>query len=134
MKGPAAVTYVPAGGKGAWEMKQEKRQRVAGAAAGLVNGLFGGGGGTVLLPVLTRELEGRKAFAVCVAAMLPMCAVSAAAGVLSAPPELWQAAPCLAGGLLGGVLGGLTFGKVPVGVLRKAAGLFMVYGGVRYLL
>ena len=104
-------------------MEREKRQYLAGAAAGLVNGLFGGGGGTVLLPVLTRELPGRKAFA-----------VSAAAGLLSAPPPLWQAAPCLAGGLLGGVLGGLTFGRVPVGLLRKAAGAFMVYGGVRYLL
>ena len=60
--------------------------------------------------------------------------MSAAAGLLSAPPPLWQAAPCLAGGLLGGVLGGLTFGRVPVGLLRKAAGAFMVYGGVRYLL
>lgn len=52
----------------------------------------------------------------------------------NAPPDLWQAAPCLAGGLLGGILGGLTFGRVPVGLLRKAAGAFMVYGGVRYLL
>lgn len=115
-------------------MRQETRQRLAGAAAGVVNGLFGGGGGTVLLPVLARELPGRQAFAVCVAAMLPMCAVSAAAGLLQDPPPLWQAAPCLAGGLLGGVLGGLTFGKVPVGLLRTAAGLFMLYGGVRYLL
>ena len=35
------------------EQKSWLRPALAGAAAGLVNGLFGGGGGTVLLPVLT---------------------------------------------------------------------------------
>ena len=38
------------------------------------------------------------------------------------------------GGGIGGALGGLLFRKVSAGVLRKLFALFLLYGGVRYLL
>ena len=43
--------------------------RIAGGAAGLANGLFGGGGGMVFLPILSRwgTLDQRKLYATCVA-------------------------------------------------------------------
>lgn len=52
---------------------------LAGAAAGLTNGFFGGGGGSVLVPMLTRVcgLDQRRAFATSVAVILPLCALSA---------------------------------------------------------
>ena len=42
--------------------------QIAGGAAGLANGLFGGGGGMVFLPILSRfgRLEQRKLYATCV--------------------------------------------------------------------
>ena len=42
--------------------------RIAGGAAGLANGLFGGGGGMVFLPILSRggTLSQRKLYATCV--------------------------------------------------------------------
>ena len=48
---------------------------LAGAAAGLTNGFFGGGGGSVLVPMLTRVcgLDQRRAFATSVAVILPLC-------------------------------------------------------------
>ena len=56
-------------------MTDKRKAQVAGAAGGAVNGLFGGGGGMVVLPLLTkwRKLEARSAFATCVAVILPMC-------------------------------------------------------------
>ena len=44
-------------------MKKDVKNRVAGTAAGLINGLFGGGGGMVLLPLLTKwgDLKQRSA-------------------------------------------------------------------------
>ena len=50
-------------------MSDKGKNMLAGAAAGLVNGLFGGGGGMVLLPLLSRwgTLDQKKAFATCVA-------------------------------------------------------------------
>ena len=49
-------------------------------------------------------------------------------------PGLELVLPYLLGGLIGGVLGGLTFEKVPVRWLKVIFGLFLLYGGVRYLL
>ena len=76
---------------------------LAGAAAGLTNGFFGGGGGSVLVPMLTRVcgLDQRRAFATSVAVILPLCALSAASGAdwISPPPcpissaALWAAGP-----------------------------------------
>ena len=40
----------------------------------------------------------------------------------------------LIGGGIGGALCGLLFRKVSAGVLRKLFALFLLYGGVRYLL
>ena len=48
--------------------------RIAGGAAGLANGLFGGGGGMVFLPILSRwgNLKSRQLYATCVAVIFPV--------------------------------------------------------------
>ncbi len=117
-------------------MVKKIRLALAGALAGTANGVFGGGGGMVLLPLLTRwgGVKGRSAFATCVAAIFPMCAVSAAVCVWQGQVDWLRALPYLAGGAAGGAVGGLTFGKVPVTALRVLFALFLLYGGVRYLL
>ena len=117
-------------------MKQRTRYAGSGALAGVVNGLFGGGGGMVLVPLLQRwcGLEERRAFATCVAVILPLCLVSAAVYVLRRGVDLTLAAPYLLGGLIGGFLGGQLFPKVSAGWLRYLFAGFLLYGGVRYLL
>ena len=117
-------------------MTKKTKNRLAGTAGGVINGLFGGGGGMVLLPLLTgwSGLEARAAFATCVAVILPMCCVSAAVYLLQVRPPLATLWPYLAGGVAGGVIGGMTFEKVPVRILKIIFGLFLLYGGVRYLL
>ena len=60
-------------------MEKKTKYRLSGVAAGLTNGIFGGGGGIPLLVLLTKwaGVEEKKAFATCVAVIFPMCAVSA---------------------------------------------------------
>ena len=117
-------------------MKQRTRYVVSGVLAGAVNGLFGGGGGMVLVSLLRRwcGLEERRAFATCVAVILPLCVVSAAVGVLRRGVDLTLAAPYLLGGLIGGFLEGRLFPKGSAGWLRYLFAAFLLYGGVRYLL
>ena len=116
----------------------DKRWKIAlsGGAAGFGNGFFGGGGGMVLLPLLTRRcgVEERRAFANCVAVILPLCALSAVVYWWRAGIDFYAALPYLLGGLAGGALGGKWFKHVPVVWLRRIFAAFLLYGGVRYLL
>ncbi|WP_204247469.1 TSUP family transporter [Flavonifractor sp. An4] len=111
------------------------RPALAGGAAGLVNGFFGGGGGMVLVPLLAGwcGLGQRKAFATSVAIILPMCALSAAIYLLRGGVDLWMALPYLVGGLLGGLLGGRLFRRMNMVWLRRLFALLLLYGGVKAL-
>lgn len=109
---------------------------LAGAAAGLANGFFGGGGGMILVPLLTRRcgLSQRQAFATSVAVILPLCALSSAIYLLRGGVELAAALPYLAGGLIGGWVGGRLFKKLDMTWLRRVFALLILYGGVKSLL
>ena len=109
---------------------------LSGALAGLINGLFGGGGGMVVLPLLSKgnTLTGRTLFATCVAIIFPICLVSAAFALWQGQVTLSEALPYLLGGIGGGVIGGMTFEKVSTRWLKVIFALFLLYGGVKYLL
>ena len=109
---------------------------LAAALAGAANGLFGGGGGMVLLPLLQRQggLEERRLFATSLAVIFPMCLASGAVYLFRGGVDLAAALPYLLGGLAGGALGGALFQQVPVRWLKAAFAAFLLYGGVRYLL
>ena len=117
-------------------MESKFPARVAGGAAGLANGLFGGGGGMVFLPILSRfgDLEQRKLYATCVGVIFPVCAVSAAVYLWRGGVSWHTALPYLAGGLIGGWLGGKLYGKVSTKLLKWLFAAFLFYAGVKYLL
>lgn len=109
---------------------------LAGALAGAVNGIFGGGGGMALLPLLSRwsDMEEKKLFATSVAVIFPICLVSTAVYFAQTGLSLGEALPYLIGGAAGGLAGALTFQKVPVKWLKLLFAAFLLYGGARYLL
>lgn len=111
------------------------RCAIAGGLAGIATGLFGGGGGMVLVPLLLGfcRLKEKEAFAASVAIILPMCVVSAVVYALGRALPLGEAVPYLIGGAIGGTLGGLWFRKVPARLLRKGLAVLLIYGGVRCL-
>lgn len=116
-------------------MKKRLPAQIAGAAAGFANGLFGGGGGMVFVPVLSRfgALSSRKLYATCVGVIFPVCVVSALVYLLRGGTSLVAALPYLAGGALGGLVGGALYGKVPVQWLRRVFAAFLFYAAWRYL-
>ena len=52
---------------------------ILGLIIGFINGFFGGGGGMVVVPLLTKhyKLEQKEAQATAIAVMLPICIASA---------------------------------------------------------
>ena len=117
-------------------MKHSLPARIAGAMAGLANGLFGGGGGMVFVPILSRwgGLDRQKLFASCVGVIFPVCLVSAAVYWLRGGVSLREALPYLLGGAAGGFLGGRLYGRISARFLKWLFAAFLFYAGVKYLL
>lgn len=115
---------------------QTYRFALAGVLAGACNGFFGGGGGMILVPLLTRRcgLDQRQAFATSVAVILPLCALSAGLYLFRGAVDLAAALPYLLGGLAGGFVGGKVFGRMDMTWLRRLFALLLLYGGVRAVL
>ena len=108
----------------------------AGICAGAVNGLFGAGGGMVLVPLLTgvTDLREEEVFPSSIAIILPLCLVSLAVTFSRQGPDISLSLPYLLGGAIGAVPAGLWGRKIPVTWLHRALGLLILWGGVRYLL
>ena len=117
-------------------MKHALPPRIAGALAGLVNGCFGGGGGMVFLPILSRwgKLSPRKLYATCVGVIFPVCLVSAVVYLWRGGVSLAESFPYLIGGLAGGFFGGKLYGRISTKLLKWIFAGFLFYAGVKYLL
>jgi len=113
--------------------KQRIKYVVTGILSGSANGFFGAGGGMFVIPLYTRwaKMDEQKAFASSVAAILPICIVSAVVYLLRDGVQFAEAVPYLIGGVIGGFIGGKIFKKIPTAVLRRAFALLLIYGGIR---
>lgn len=108
---------------------------IAGFCAGAVNGLFGAGGGMVLVPLLTllTDTDDQDIFPASVSIIFPICIVSLGFGAFSQALPIVQALPYLIGSIGGGIMAGITAKRIPVKWLHKALGVLILWGGVRYL-
>ena len=106
-----------------------------GLCAGAVNGLFGAGGGMILVPLLTRfaKLNDDEVFPASISMMLPICLVSLGVSACHAPLPFSVALPYLFGSAVGGVLAGRYGSKIPTIWLHRILGGFVLWGGIRYL-
>ena len=116
------------------QWRKKLRSGAAGAAAGAVNGLFGAGGGMVLVPMLSGDtgFTESEIFSSSVMIILPICLVSL--GVSTGFRLPWnQAWPFLVGGIPGGILAALLGKRIPLVWLHRFLGAMICYGGIRYL-
>ncbi len=117
--------------------KQQKKQiwkfAVIGIITGLCNGLFGSGGGTVVVPAMEKllDVEEHKAHATAIAIILPLTLISivlyTVKGFLEFP-LVWKVS---LGGIAGGMIGAVLLKKLSGNVIRKIFGVFMIAAAVR---
>lgn len=108
---------------------------IIGVSAGLVNGLFGGGGGMIVVPMLIMllGLEPKRAHATAILIILPLSIVSglfyAAFGNLQADIAI----PVGLGVVAGGVVGAFLLSKISSKWLIIIFSVVMAAAGVKML-
>ena len=108
---------------------------LAGCGAGVVNGLFGAGGGMVLVPLLCwlTELEDEEIFPASVCIILPICLVTLTMTYQSGILNISTITTYMIASTIGGILAGIIGKKIPTTCLHKTLGLLILWGGIRYL-
>ncbi len=118
-------------------MTGKKMKTIAmGLVAGFANGLFGSGGGTIIVPGMERllDMEEHKAHATAIAVILPLSLLSAVI-YLWKTEVLWGTALWASGGgVLGGFFGAKLLNKVSGIWLHRIFGIFMLAAAVRMIL
>lgn len=108
---------------------------IAGICAGSINGLFGAGGGMILVPLLTllTDTEEDEIFPTSVAIILPACLVSLFLSQEANELRFTHLLPYLIGSAVGGILCGILGKRIPVIWLHRILGILILWGGIRYL-
>ena len=116
-------------------MKKKFMRLTVGFAAGTANGLFGAGGGTLLVPALEKlaGFETHKAHATALAVMLPLTVLSTVIYTWGARVEWLTVLYISAGGIVGGWLGAHWLNKLSSAWLHKLFGIFLALAAIRMI-
>lgn len=124
----------PAGGSalGRWWL----RAAIIGAAAGVLSGLFGVGGGVVMVPLLVGllALDQRRASATSLLAIVPIATASAAGYAFTGHVDVTAGVALLVGSIVGGQLGAWLLPRTPIPTLQLWFGLFSIATAIKLAL
>lgn len=114
-------------------MKKSIFKLIFGFLTGVLNGLFGAGGGVVAVETLKHAgLDQKSAQSTSIAVILPLCILSAIFyyfdGKIELNNNIWFLLPS---GLVGALFGTFLMKKISCNLLKKIFCIFMIYSGVR---
>lgn len=104
-----------------------------GFIAGLVNGIFGSGGGTLLVPYLVflMGIEDHKAHATAISIILPLSLISSFVYFKYDVVDLALTLKVAIGSVLGALCGSCLLNRFSINALRKIFGVFMILAAIR---
>lgn len=105
-----------------------------GALAGLINGIFGAGGGVLIVLSLWTLTEGaledrRCVFASVTAMILPMSLASSLVYMRVAPPSVSEAIGISVCALIGGGVGAFLLGRLRLGAVKTVFSILLLVSG-----
>ena len=108
---------------------------LTGALTGLANGFFGGGGGMIVVPLMTLllKLKTKIAHATALTVILPITLVSAGVYFMSGNFNFSSGVPSGIGVVIGGGVGAWLLGKLSAKWLTKIFAVVMLVAGVKSL-
>lgn len=114
-------------------MKSKSTLVIMGFIAGIVNGLCGSGGGTILVPslVFLSKIKDHNAHATAIAVILPLTIISAFIYAKSGIIDISITLKVTAGTIIGAYIGSKLLNKLSINVLRKLFGIFMIIAAIR---
>lgn len=117
-------------------LQKHGKKFALGLITGFANGLFGSGGGTIIVPAMERFLgiEEHKAHATAISIILPLSLLSLAIYCLKTDVAWSIALWASAGGIVGGLVGSKLLSKISGIWLHRIFGLFMLVAAVRMIL
>lgn len=107
-----------------------------GLLTGLINGLLGIGGGTILIPAMVffMGIRQHQAHGTSLAIILPTALVSSIVYGLNKNLDLALAIKVASSGMIGGYIGAKLMNHISARHLRKFFGVFMVVAGIKMVI
>lgn len=108
---------------------------LSGALIGIINGMLGGGGGMICVPILEKilKLNKKESHATAIAVIFPLSFVSALVYTVTGQMENFPYF-IIIGVVVGGIVGSFVLRVIPSKFLRLIFAVIMFIGGIRLIL
>ena len=109
------------------------KNSIIGLITGFVNGIFGSGGGTLLVPILNNivKIEEHKSHATALAIIVFLTSASSVIYISKGTYDISLTLKVAIGSIIGGILGAKLLSKVTGKFLRITFGTIMIIAAIR---
>ena len=117
-------------------MKKYTKHIIIGLITGVLNGLFGAGGGSIVVPAMEKFLNipPEKSHATAIAIILPLSIISSFFYIRNGFFDFGLWVPVTIGGIAGGIIGARILDKISAKALKIIFGIVIVVTAVRMIL